>query len=202
MAEAVGEVLVGVQRHLLDRGHLALERRVAEPHRGLGIDRTEREELRHAFGEPERRGDGDEGGDAGAGAAPRPDVVLELVGHLVLQDVLEVGVGAGERHHRPVPREVGHAAGALAAHFGRVGLLEVGAGGVEDDRLALPELVVQHLREPGVRALGHAGGVHRGHPLALVEVHVEVLGLDDLELEVGVLHLVPPEVLGGQPGRA
>ena len=51
----------------------------------------------------------------GAGPAAGPDVVLELVDHLVHQHVLEVRVRAGERQHGPVPGEVGDAAGALAA---------------------------------------------------------------------------------------
>src|SRR6185503_8179559 len=39
--------------------------------------------------------------------------------------------------------------------------------------------------------------------LAVVVVDIEMLGLDDLEIEVGVLDLVPAEVLGGQEaGRA
>ena len=118
-----------------------------------------------------------------------------------VQHVLELGVGAGERHDGAVPREVGDAAGALAAHLGRVGLQEVGVRGVQDDRLALAELVVQHLREPGVVPLRHPGRVERGRPLAVVVVDVEMLGLDDLEVEVGVLDLVLAEVLGGQQAR-
>ena len=74
-----------------------------------------------------------------AGRPPAPDVVLELVHHFVLQDVLEVLVGAGERQDDPLLEEVGDAAGALARRFAaqRVGLLEIGVRGVQDDRLPL-----------------------------------------------------------------
>ena len=75
-----------------------------------------------------------------------------------------------------------------------------GRAGVEDQRLAAAQLVVQQLREPRVPALGHP----RGHPrrgfLLRVEVDVEMFGLQDLEVELPVLHLVPAEI--ARPGRA
>ena len=95
-------------------GRLPLQRGVPQPHRRLGVDRAERQVLGHALGKPERWIDGDDGANPAAGAPARPDVVLELVRHFVLQHVLELRVGAGERQDRPVPLEVGDAAGAFA----------------------------------------------------------------------------------------
>jgi hypothetical protein len=124
------------------------------------------------------------------------------VNHLVLEDVLELRVRAAERHHRAVPLEIGDAAGSFAGRLAqRVGLLEIGVGGVQNDRLPFPELVVQHLGQAGVAAFRHAGGVHGRDPLALVVVDVEVLGLDDLEIELAVLDPVAPEILGVEESR-
>ena len=89
---------------------MALERRVAQPHRRLGIDRPERQVFRHPFHEPERWIDGHQGLHAGAGTAAAVYVVLELVDHLVLQHVLELGVGAGEGQHGAVLEELRDAA--------------------------------------------------------------------------------------------
>ena len=130
-------------------------------------------------------------------AAPvREHVQLELVGHLVREHVIDVGVRAGQRHDVPLLEEVGEAAGAFAdVARGRVGLLEIGVRGVEDDHLPLAEAVPQHAREPRVGALRHARRVHRRDPLSGIEVNVEVFGLDDLPVEGVVLHLVLAEVL-------
>jgi len=120
----------------------------------------------------------------------------------VLQNVLELGVGAGKWHHRAVALEIGYSTGALTGRLSQgVGLLEIGVGGIENDRFALPELVVQHLGKASVAPFGHPGGIHSSHPLPLVVVHVEMLGLDDLEIERAVLDLVPAEVLGLRQSR-
>jgi hypothetical protein len=94
-----------------------------------------------------------------------------------------------------VLEEVRDPARALADVQG-VGLLEIRARGIENDRLPLLELMAQDAGEPGIGALRHAGGVHGRHALTLVEVDIEVLGLDDLEVKLGVLDLVLPEILG------
>jgi hypothetical protein len=120
------------------------------------------------------------------------------------QHMLELGVRAGKRHHGPVPGKVGDAAGSLTRSLTpqRVCLLKIGVGRVENDRLPLAELVVQNLRQLCVAAFSHAGGIHGRDALALIVVHVEMLGLDDLEIERAVLDLVPAEVLGvDQSGR-
>ena len=197
VAIAVGED-VGIERHLFDRGELPFEGRIAQPHRGIGIVRPDREVLGHPFHEPAGRVDRHEGADV-PGAAAGPDVVLELVHHLVREHVLEVGVGTGEGEHVPVLVRIGDPFDPLAHAAGDgVGLREVGMRRVEDDRLPLAELVVQDPRQARVAPLRHPGGIQRRLAFFLVEVDVEVFGLDDLEVEGAVLDAVLSEVLGGQ----
>jgi hypothetical protein len=54
--------------------------------------------------------------------------------------------------------------------------------------------VVQDAGEPGIRPFRHPRHVERGLALRRIEVDVEVVGLDDLEVELGVLDLVLAEV--------
>jgi hypothetical protein len=121
----------------------------------------------------------------------------------VEEDVLELRIASGEGEYVAVPLEIGDTLSSFSRSLAsqRVGLLKVGVRGIEDDRLPLPELVVQNLGEACIPALGHAGSIHRRHPLLLVVVDVEMLGLDDLEIERAVLDLVPPEVLSGHQTR-
>ncbi|SRR5664279_2452310 len=92
-----------------------------------------------------------------------------------------------------------HTAGSFAEVAGDVVLSEVGARGEKENRLLLAELVTENVREASVVALGHARALHRGDALAGIVVNEEVLGLDDLPVEVLVLDLVLTEVL--LPGR-
>ncbi|MBK8004364.1 MAG: hypothetical protein IPK12_10630 [Gemmatimonadetes bacterium] len=179
-----------------------LDGRVAEPHGGVGIHAAQGQVLRHALDEPERRVHLDDGLHVGARAPPAPDVVLELVHHLVLQHVLQLQVGARERQDDPLLEEVGDAARPLARRLAaqRVGLLEVRVRGVEDDGLPLPVLVPEDLRQDRVRPLRHPPRVEGRLARLGVEVDVEVLGLEDLEVELPVLDLVLAEVLGGKQG--
>jgi hypothetical protein len=121
----------------------------------------------------------------------------------VQEDVLELRIGSGKGKYVAVPLKIGDTLGSLSRSLApeRVGLLEVRVRGVQDDRLPLPELMVQNLGQARIPTLCHAGRIHGRHPLLLVVVHVEMLGLDDLEIERAVLDLVPPEVLGGQHSR-
>ena len=197
LAETIGEDPVEVLR----RRELAFERGIAQPHGGVGVHRAEREVLGHPLGEPQRRVRADDALHA-AHPAPRPDVELELVGHLVLEDVLVFLVGAGQGEDVPVPEEVGEPAGALVDFLaGGVGLLEIGVRGVGNDRLALVELVIERPRQLGVGHLRHPRDVQRRLALRGIVVHVEVLGLDDLEVEPAVLDLVAAEILRRQGGR-
>ena len=191
----------GIGGHVFDRGKVSLERGVPQPHRRFRIDRAARQVFRHAFHEPERRVHAHQCLHAGAGAAAAVHVVLELVHHLVLEDVLELGVGAGERQHGAMLEELRDAAQPLARRVDDVRLLEVGLRRVENDRLPALELVMQDPGQPGVGTLRHARGVEGADALVGIIVDVEVLGLNRLEVEVAVLHLVLAEVLGDHHGR-
>src|SRR5262249_46506120 len=67
--------------------------------------------------------------------------------------------------------------------------------GVEHQRLAGLHFVTEELRVARVPALGHPRHARGRLAFFLVEVDVEVIGLQDLELEILVLDLVPAEVL-------
>ena len=123
LAPAVREVLRVVQ--FLDRGQLLLARRVAHPHRGVRIDRADREVLGHPFDEPERQALGAVLARLPVGT--RRDVVLKRVDELVADDVVGVADRSAERQHDPAPRRFRHAAGAFTElTLDGVGLLEVG----------------------------------------------------------------------------
>ena len=144
--------LVGKHLQEVVRGReLAFNGAVAEPHRRLGVDRTEREILGHPFAKPERGIGAQDALDPGTASAARPDVELELVGHFVREDMLVVGIGAGERKGIPMPQEVGETAGAFVdVPATQVGLLEVAVRGIQNDRLSVLELMVEDSRKPGV----------------------------------------------------
>ena len=177
---------------------MALERGVTQPHGRFGIDRAARQIFRHPFHEPERGVDAHQRLHAGAGAAAAVHVVLELVHHLLLEDVLELGVRPGEGQHCAMLEELRDAAQAFTRGVDHVGLLEIGLRRVENDRLPALELMMQNARQPGVGALGHARGIQGADTLVGIVVDVEVLGLNRLETEVAVLNLVLTEVLSGQ----
>ena len=199
VAEPVGKH-ARIVRHPLDGRERPLDGGVADPHGRGCVHRPERQVLGHAFHEPQRRVHVGQRGEARPRVAAAEHVVLEGVHHLVLQHVFEVGIRAGERQHHAVLEELGDAARALADLAGDgVGLDEVGLRGVQDERFAIAPLVIQDARQPGVGPLGHARGVHRGGALPAVEVHVEVLGADDLEREPAVHDLVLAEILGLEP---
>src|SRR5690606_35829376 len=92
-------------------------------------------------------------------------------------------------------------AGPLADEVGEgVRLLKLGMAGVEDQRLALVELMVEDARKAGVPAFGHARRFAAGRLLLGVVVDVEVRRLQHAEVEPLVLHLVAPEILRFQEG--
>ena len=76
-----------------------------------------------------------------------------------------------------------------------VRLLEVRLVGVEHDRLARAQRMVEQRRESRVPPLEHPRGVLRRRLLGGVVVDVEVRRAQDFELELLVLHLVAAEVL-------
>ena len=69
--------------------------------------------------------------------------------------------------------------------------------GVEDDRLALAELVIEHPGEAGVPAFGQASHHLRADRALLVVIDVEVLRLEHLEVEGLVDHLVSAKIPAG-----
>ena len=116
---------------------------------------------------------------------------------LVAEDVVVVGVDAGERHDDTGPIGLRDAAGPfleLLAHHVR--LLEVGVVGVEDERLSIKR-VPEGVRVPRVPSLRHARRIVDDQRLRRIEEIVEVLRLEDLPREGLVLNLVAPEVLLG-----
>jgi len=111
---------------------------------------------------------------------------------------------AGERQHDTALVRFRDAAGPFPeVPLDNVGLAELGAAAVEDERLAVAKLVSEHRREPQVPPLGHAAR-HPGRVLFLgVVVDVEVGRLHDPEFQVAVLDFVLAEVpgLGGRRRR-
>jgi hypothetical protein len=160
---------------------------------------TLRQILRHALDEPQRQAVQ----PAAGGAAPHArDVVLERVDQFVTQHVIGLRQRRAERQDDAAFQAFGHAARALAGLVRQdVGLLEVGMIGVEDQRLAILQLVIEDARDPRVPALRHAGRLLGGAALRLVEIDVEVLGAHDLEAERLVLDLVAAEILRGRGNR-
>ena len=87
------------------------------------------------------------------------------------------------------------AAGALAElPVDGVGLPELRAAGIQDERLAASQFMGEDSGQAGVPSLGHARG-HAGRRFLLgVVIDIEVLGLEDLELEDAILDLVLAEI--------
>src|SRR5437867_584611 len=82
---------------------------VAQPHRGVRIDRSELQIFRHPFDEPQRQASGAD--LAWISTRRRGDVELERVDELVADDVIRVGQRTGERQHDAAPDRLGDAAG-------------------------------------------------------------------------------------------
>ncbi len=190
LAVAVREVLGVVQ--VLDVGELLAAGCFAHPHRGVRIDRTDRQVLGHPFDEPERQRQG----ARRVAAHVRPgDVVLERVHQFVPDYVIGGRNRTGQGKNDTALVGFRDAAGALADRsLNGVRLAEVGAARIQDQRLAPVELVSEQLRQPRIPPLRHprrhAGRVR----LFGVVVDIEVIRLEDLEIEVVVLDLVGPEI--------
>jgi hypothetical protein len=115
--------------------------------------------------------------------------------------MIEVGEGAAGRQHDPAAQRFGHTSGPLPDPLDDVGLLELRLGGVDDQRLAAGELMVEEPSVPEVPPLGESGCQVCGGALSGIEVDVEVLAAEDPPVEVLVLDLVAAEVLGRQGRR-
>ena len=185
--------------HPGDRGEAAAEHGVAQNHVGIAVLRAG-EILGEPLGEPE----GAEPDVRGAAVAQdRADAVEhEDVDQLVVQDALEVGVGAAQgKGHPPLEelREPGHPLREQARHD--VGLLEVDVGRVDDERHPAAHGVAEAALQVAEALLRHARR-DRGQLLLLrIEVDIEVLGLHPLPGQLLVLDLVLAEAVGLGPGR-
>ena len=215
---AVGAAHVGQQRLSIAVGEvprilqLAVAReRVADgvldgaphPHRGQRRDRAERQVLGHALDEPQRhRG---RRGVFRAAAGRTGHVVLKGVRELVADDVVQIAQRPAGRQHDPAAQGLGDAASSLAQALDHVGLLELGLGGVHDERLPAGQLMVQDGAQASVPALRHPTCEAGGDLLFGVVVDVKVRGPQNSEVEALVLDLVVSEVLGvsgrGEAGR-
>ena len=115
---------------------------------------------------------------------------------LVAEDVVRLRQRAADGKDDPALERLRHAPRALPGRAAqRVGLLELRMTGVEDDRLALLDLVAEDAAEPRVPALAHAADLLGGLAALRVVVDVEVLRLQHLELLPLPLHGVAAEVL-------
>jgi hypothetical protein len=198
LAVAVREV-ARVRGELVDRREVVARHCIPHPHRRQRIVAAQREVLSHALDEPQ--GQRVEPLQPGRFRVLR-DVVLEDVHEFVAEHVVIVGVAAGEGHHDARAQPFRHAPRALVGRIAHdVRLLEVRVIGVEHDRMPL-ELVAEGVRVSRIPALGHPAGIARDQRLRRVEVQVEVIRLQDPEVELLVLHLVAPEVLGRGLPRA
>ena len=146
LAPAIREVFRVVE--VLDLRKRFLPRRVAQPHRRVRVDRTNREVLGHPLDEPERQPVG--AGFPWRAVGPRGDVELERVHQLVADHVVGVGERSAHRQHDPPADRFGDAARALAdLSLDGVGLFEVRMRRVEHQRLAAAQLVSEHLLKGG-----------------------------------------------------
>ena len=124
-------------------------------------------------------------------------VILEGVHKLMPQDVIGLSVNAGKWHHDPFPNGLGKTARAGAdGAFRYIRLLKIRIVGIENDRLLFLELVNEDLGMPIIPSLKHPGRIlHRSLRFRIV-VDLEVFGLQNLKVEIVVLHLISTEVLG------
>ena len=194
LAEAIGEVLVRIVRHLRERRDVVLRHGIAHDDARVRVAGPLRQVLGHAFHEPERGIHRLERVEPAAGLPVAEDVELELVHHFVREDVLGAAIVAGEEEEHAVADRLGDAARALAEVARHEVLAEIGARREEHDRLLVAELPLEDAREPLVRALRHPRDVHRDGGFGRVIVNGEVLRLDNLPVEARILHLVLPEL--------
>ncbi len=120
---------------------------------------------------------------------------------LMSDNVVQVPKCPAGGKHDPAAEGLRNPASALADSPAYcVGLLELRCAGVEDQRLAAGQLVVEDARQPGVPPFRHPCCMDCGGFLRRIEVDVEVLGLEHPEVEALVLDFVSAEVLGVERG--
>src|SRR5688500_8560677 len=115
---------------------------------------------------------------------------------LVAENMVSFGERSCQWQHHSALEPLGDASGAFSDHAADdVRLFEVGVRGIQYERLTRAHLVLEDARQSCVPPLGHAADAGGSLALFLVEIDVEVVGLEHLEFEIFVLHLVPTEVL-------
>ena len=80
-------------------------------------------------------------------------------------------------------------------HLGDIGLVVRGVVRVKNQRLATAQLVAQHRGYSRVPPFGHARRLSSSVGFVIIEVDVEVLGLQNLEVERLILNGVAAEIL-------
>ena len=91
---------------------------------------------------------------------------------------------------------LGHAARTFARLLPKhVGLLKIRGVRVENERLPAAQLVAQNSRQSRVPPFRHAAGFGRHIRFLIIEVDIEVLGLENLEVERLILNGVAAEIL-------
>ena len=78
--------------------------------------------------------------------------------------------------------------------FDGVGLPEIRTAGVQNQRLTAAQLMPQEARQTRVPALGQPRGHSSPFLFLWIEIDVEVLGLQQLEVELSILNFVASEV--------
>ena len=177
-------------------GQAAGADRVPHPHRRVRIHIAQRDILRHPFDEPERDAVERCGHVA---ASDTRDVVLERVGQLVTDHV----VGFERRcaqWQEDTPLEALRDT-FTSLHLGDIGLVVRGVVRVKNQRLTTAQLVAQHSGYSRVPPFGHAGRLSGSVGFLIIEIDVEVLGLQNLEVEGLVLDSVTAEGLCWCCGR-
>ena len=135
-------------------------------------------------------------GSAGSASGLARDVELKRVDQLVADHVIGVGERPAERQHDAAAHRFGDAAGAFADARRRWRWsARSRMRRVENQRLPAAQLVVEQRVQARVPALGHARGDGDRLALLRVEVDVEVLGLQDLKVEVRYWTLLRPKSL-------
>ena len=173
--------------------HQVVDHQVAQEHL-VGGPLVLRVVARHALHQPGGR----LAGEAPAHLAAEQQVVLEDVGELVEDQLVQLGVGEVHRQHHAEAHVGGEGAHRLGDEAELdVVLLELGVRLVEDQRRRALDLVVQPPRQLVVGALGEGHHALQQRLLLRVVVHVEVRRVVDLPLEGLVLDLVLAELRRG-----
>ena len=120
---------------------------------------------------------------------------------LVAEDVIVVRVDAVEGHDDARPQPLRDALDPLCQILvDDVRLLEIGVIGVEDQRLAVKR-VPEGVRVARVPPLSHSRVVVDDERLRRIEEVVEVIGAENLPVELLILDLVAPEILRARSRR-